>query len=252
MHPFFRTRPGQALIAGLVIKLVLLAVRAVVGGAPTFVGTIDTLASMAIAVGGTLFLVRELATIRRRLLWRVRRKLIISYIFIGFVPAILLVAFSLLGGLLLFSNFSSYLVQTRLKSMVDRAESVAVTTAREIQRAGTGNAAAVLEQRQAAVDPEFPGASLAVVPLGRPCARTAGPADRSGEVRPARALVAGPWTHLDAPETTMAGLPATASRDSWRTTAAMATSISSCAPSSSRSRRRRPTPSWLTCRSRPT
>jgi phosphoserine phosphatase RsbU/P len=202
MHPFFRTRPGQALIAGLVIKVVLLAVRAVGGGASTFVGTIDTMASIAIAVGGTIFLVGELATIRRRLLWRVRRKLIISYIFIGFVPAILLVAFSLLGGLLLFSNFSSYLVQTRLKSMVDRAESVAVTTAREIQRAGTGNAAAVLEQRQAAVDPEFPGASLAVVPLGRPCARTEGPADRSGEVRPARAPVAGPWTHLDAPETT--------------------------------------------------
>ena len=70
-------------------------------------------------MGGTLFLVRELATIRRQLLWRVRRKLIISYIFIGFVPALLLAAFSILGGLLLFSNFSSYLVQTRLKGMVD-------------------------------------------------------------------------------------------------------------------------------------
>ena len=33
---------------------------------------------------------------RRRLLWRVRRKLIMSYIFIGFVPAILIVAFFLL------------------------------------------------------------------------------------------------------------------------------------------------------------
>ena len=61
----------------------------------------------------------------RRLLWRVRRKLIISYIFIGCVPAILIVAFFLLGGLLLFSNFSSYLVQNRLKNLADRASTLA-------------------------------------------------------------------------------------------------------------------------------
>ncbi len=202
MHPFFRTRPGQALVAGLAIKLVVIALGAVFGGLPTFVSTVDTLASVAIALGGTLFLVRELATIRRRLLWRVRRKLIISYIFIGFVPAILLAAFSLLGGLLLFSNFSSYLVQTRLKSMVDRAESVAVTTAREIQRAGPANVATVLEQRQSVVDLEFPGASLAVVALDRPCARTATPAgvvDGPG-LDPSR--TAGPWAHMDPPDRT--------------------------------------------------
>ena len=39
-----------------------------------------------------------MAVAKRRLLWRVRRKLIISYIFIGFIPAMLIVAFFLLGG----------------------------------------------------------------------------------------------------------------------------------------------------------
>ena len=37
---------------------------------------------------------------QRRLLWRVRRKLILSYIFIGVVPALLIVGFFLLGGVL--------------------------------------------------------------------------------------------------------------------------------------------------------
>jgi phosphoserine phosphatase RsbU/P len=202
MHPFFRTRPGQALIAGLATKLVVLALRAALGPVPSLVGMVDTLASVAIAVGGTLFLVRELASIRRQLLWRVRRKLIISYIFIGFVPALLLAAFSILGGLLLFSNFSSYLVQTRLKSLVDRAESVAVTTAREIQRVEAANLATVLEQRQTAVDHEFPGASLAVVPLDRPCASTGGPVSTGAALDPAR--VAGPWAHMDPPTSTPA------------------------------------------------
>ena len=78
------------------------------------------MASVALVAGGAYFLARGLALAQRRLLWRVRRKLIISYIFIGFIPAILIVAFFLLGGLLLFSNFSSYLVQTRLRALPTR------------------------------------------------------------------------------------------------------------------------------------
>ena len=163
MHPFFRTRPGQALIAGLAIKLVVLALRAALGAVPSLVGTVDTLASVAIAVGGTLFLVRELASIRRQLLWRVRRKLIISYIFIGVVPAILIVAFFLLGGLLLFSNFSSYLVQNRLRTLADRAQTIAETTAVEIQRMGRREAANVLTKRHTEAAAEFPGLSFAEV-----------------------------------------------------------------------------------------
>ena len=52
-------------------------------------------------------------------LWRVRRKLTLSYIFIGFVPILLIVVFFLLCGLLLFFNVSSYLVQSRVEALVD-------------------------------------------------------------------------------------------------------------------------------------
>jgi UPF0716 family protein affecting phage T7 exclusion len=51
--------------------------------------------------------------VKQRLLWRVRRKLTLSYIFVGFVPVLLIVVFFMLCGLLLFFNVSSYLVQTR-------------------------------------------------------------------------------------------------------------------------------------------
>ena len=60
------------------------------------------MAGLAAAVGAGYFLVQLIVLAKRRLLWRVRRKLIISYIFIGFVPALLLVAFLLLCGFLLF------------------------------------------------------------------------------------------------------------------------------------------------------
>jgi sigma-B regulation protein RsbU (phosphoserine phosphatase) len=147
-HALFRTLPGRAIVIGLTVKIVVFVLQAIVGELPLLVGVVDTVASIALAAGGGVFLVRGIALAQRRLLWRVRRKLIISYIFIGFIPAILLVAFALLGALLLFSNFSSYLVQARLRALADRAESIAKTTALEIQRAGGRDMEGIVAQRE--------------------------------------------------------------------------------------------------------
>ena len=104
---------------------------------PTFVAVIDTVARRRSRRSAlTYFAARLIVLAKRRLLWRVRRKLILSYVFIGFVPALLLVAFSLLCGFLLFYNFSSYLVQSRLRALADQARFFAQSTALEIQRAG--------------------------------------------------------------------------------------------------------------------
>src|SRR3954466_12873724 len=134
-YALLRTLPGRAIVAGVVVKA-LIFVLGLAAPLPALLRAVDTVASVAVAIGGAYFLARGLAFAQRRLLWRVRRKLIISYIFIGFIPSLLIVAFFLLGGLFLFSNFSSYLLQTRLRTVADRAASVAGTTAIEIQRAG--------------------------------------------------------------------------------------------------------------------
>jgi sigma-B regulation protein RsbU (phosphoserine phosphatase) len=198
MHVLLHTRPGQAIVVGLAVKLLVSLVRVTMGSAPPLVGVLDTLASIAIAVGGSFFLARALSNARRTLLWRVRRKLIISYIFMGFVPAILLAAFALLGGLLLFSNFSSYLVQTRLKTMLDRSGGIAATTAQELQRPAGQDVATILQRRQESIEREFQDASLAVVQLDRPCAQAA--PDQPSSSGPLRQVAtAGLWAHMDPP-----------------------------------------------------
>jgi sigma-B regulation protein RsbU (phosphoserine phosphatase) len=205
-HALFRTLPGRAIVIGLTVKIVVFVLQAIVGELPLLVGVVDTVASIALAAGGGVFLVRGIALAQRRLLWRVRRKLIISYIFIGFIPAILLVAFALLGALLLFSNFSSYLVQARLRALADRAESIAKTTALEIQRAGSRDLEGIVAQREMAATREFEGASIAVVEMHRPCSelppRRATPAGGTAADPPAAAaplVAAGPWAHVKAP-----------------------------------------------------
>ena len=174
-HALLRTLPGRAIVVGLAIKITLLVISAIAGALPSALSVLDTVASMVVLAGGIVFVVRGLAFVTRRLLWRVRRKLIISYIFIGFVPAILIIAFFMLGGLLLFSNFTSYLVQSRFRTLTARAEAIASTTAAEMQRAGGRDVAGILDRRQAVVVAEFTGASLAAVPMTHPCGRPSTP-----------------------------------------------------------------------------
>src|SRR6478672_2242230 len=196
-HALLRTLPGRAIVIGSAVKLFVF-VLGLVGQPPAFVRLLDTVASVALVGGGAYFLARGLALAQRRLLWRVRRKLIISYIFIGFIPAILIVAFFLLGGLLLFSNFSSYLLQTRLQSLSAQAQAIASTTAVEIQRAGGRGVSAIAVRRQSAVAKEFPGASIVVLPMERPCENSDAAAVDSAAATETRApVMAGPWSHVE-------------------------------------------------------
>src|SRR3954471_15074540 len=75
---------------------------------------------------------RAIRRVRERFLWRVRRKLTLSYVFIGFVPILLIVVFFFLCGLLLFFNVSSYLAQSRVETIVEDTRSFAEATAIEL------------------------------------------------------------------------------------------------------------------------
>src|SRR2546430_11189955 len=192
------TLPGRAIVIGLAIKILVAAIGAASGGVSPFLGVVDTVATLAAAIGVAVFAFRIVVLAKRRLLWRVRRKLILSYIFIGFVPALLLVAFALLCGFLLFYHFSSYLVQSRLRALGDQARFIAQSTALEIQRAGGRDAGSILTRRQATASEQYPGVSLAVVPVERACGDAR--ESRSPDVA-SRPATAGPWTHVDPPRT---------------------------------------------------
>ena len=196
------TLPGRAIVIGLAIKLAVFFVGLASGGVPPFFAVVDTVAGLAAACGLAYFTFRVIVLAKRRLLWRVRRKLILSYVFIGFVPALLLVAFSLLCGFLLFYSFSSYLVQSRLRSLSEQARFLAQSAALEIQRAGGRDVPGILALRQANAAKEYPEVSMAVVPVTRVCGQPAA-AETNFRLQTSdfRLLRAGPWTHVDPPPT---------------------------------------------------
>ena len=61
---------------------------------------------------------------KRRLLWRVRRKLILSYIFIGVVPSLLIIGFFLLGAWVVAINVGAYLFRDGYDDVVNYVELV--------------------------------------------------------------------------------------------------------------------------------
>jgi phosphoserine phosphatase RsbU/P len=194
-HALFGTLPGRAIVIGVAIRLVVYGAGLALGRVPVVLKVIDTVASIGLAIGAAYFAYQLIVLGQRRLLWRVRRKLILSYVFIGFIPATLIVSFFLLSGFLLFYNFSSYLVQNRLRAIGDQVRFLAQSTAIEIQRSGGRDAAAIIERRRGNADDEYPGMSAAIVPVNRPCAAGARPTPSP----PGLAVVAGPWAHVAPP-----------------------------------------------------
>src|SRR5437773_1163276 len=196
VHALRYTLPGRLIVVGVAVRLVIVIIGAV-APLPMFLAVADTVAALAIAVGAVYFVVKLFIAAKRRLLWRVRRKLILSYIFVGFIPAILIVVFFLLGGYMLFYNLSSYLVQSRLRALSDEARFLARSTALEIQRSGGRDTAAIVAARYTNASQTFPNISFAIVPVNRACAET-------GEGEPAvtgAVTSAGPWSHVDPPKT---------------------------------------------------
>src|SRR5689334_23265460 len=156
-HALFGTLPGRAIVIGVALRLVVYAIGVALGRVPLFLSVVDTVASVGLAVGATYFAWILIVLGKRHLLSRVRRKLILSYMFIGFIPAVLIVGFFLLSGYLLFYNFSSYLVQSKLGAIGDQAKFLAQSTALEIQRTGGRDAGAIVSRRQGNADDEYPG-----------------------------------------------------------------------------------------------
>ena len=197
---WIRSLPGRVLLVGLTIKL-LTAVAAIIAPASwAFLDVVDAIGSLALIFVAGYVVTKGAVWARRRLLWRVRRKLILSYVFVGLVPGLLIIAFFLIAGLVLFFNVSSFLVQSRVRTVADQAQFMAHSAVLEAEH---GDAFDVLrrrlEQRLAIAAERFPFASVAVVPVkGLKCESPAA-ASASNPHPPVPPMHIGPWRHLDAP-----------------------------------------------------
>jgi sigma-B regulation protein RsbU (phosphoserine phosphatase) len=159
------------------VALVLVGVVAVIsnrsGGAYSFTKFVAILSA-----GYLLF--RVISWWRSRLLWSLRNRLIVAYLFIAVVPVLLLLTLAVLAGQILYSQLGGYLlyedIHSRLGRMADSAASIASA---ERTLPSTINDRVVEEaldaQIQMAYAKELPGLKVEFHADPKRLARVAGP-----------------------------------------------------------------------------
>ncbi|MEK6630926.1 MAG: SpoIIE family protein phosphatase [Acidobacteriota bacterium] len=163
---FLHRLSGRLLLGGGAAKLLASGLGATLPAVGAAVQWLSTAGGVALAAGTAIVGFKLVHVARQHLLWRVRRKLIISYIFIGVVPAILIVIFGVLAAWLLFWNLSAYLIRSALGDLADEATYLTGSAAIELARMpDAASAQALLHRRQAADARLYPGMSLAIVPV---------------------------------------------------------------------------------------
>src|SRR5450759_450693 len=130
------TWPGRLFLIAAALKIVVAIWRVVLGGEalPTIARALGAAATVGLVIAVSVFAWRLFVQIKRRLLWRVRRKLILSYIFIGVIPALLILVFFLFAGMLVFMNVSAYMFRDGYDTIVENARLTAQAAATEIAR----------------------------------------------------------------------------------------------------------------------
>jgi serine phosphatase RsbU (regulator of sigma subunit)/energy-coupling factor transporter transmembrane protein EcfT len=125
---------------------------------------IDRAVNLAIIILAATTIYRLATLARSGLLWRVSRKLILSYILVGAVPILLLVTFALVAFLLVFFDVSAYLVHDRVAHLTEQASVFGRTTLFEVERVESSEHGDIIQRRQSAIASRYPGVSIALVP----------------------------------------------------------------------------------------
>jgi sigma-B regulation protein RsbU (phosphoserine phosphatase) len=162
---------------------VLVALFRQFGELPALGRLLNSAATVGLAVSVGFFVWRLFTLMKRRLLWRLRRRLILSYIFIGVVPALLIVAFFLLGAWTVTMNLSAYLFKDGYDDILDDARLIAQAAAAEIGRERGGAAQTIARVHRNAAQ-AYRGLTIAFVPMT---------ADAPAHV------AAGHWDHVPPP-----------------------------------------------------
>ncbi len=116
-----------------------------------------------------------------RFLWRVRQKLILSYVFLGFVPVLLVVTLALVGGMILYINVAAYMYLEGFTDIAGDVQQIAETGASEIGRTPEATLQTITRKYLTSAQ-RYPALSIAVLPIA------------DSKQAP---VVAGSWRHLN-------------------------------------------------------
>ena len=103
---------------------------------------------IALIVAGVSYLVRLIEFVRHRLLWRLRRRLIVTYVFIAVVPIFLILLLGALGAFIINGQFAAFLVTLRLRNHADELAQLNRVVVHEVHQSSPARAPDLLDGLQ--------------------------------------------------------------------------------------------------------
>ncbi|HEX3542953.1 MAG TPA: SpoIIE family protein phosphatase [Candidatus Acidoferrum sp.] len=159
LQSFWRRLSGFDIVALVIFALGVVAVAGDLGGS-----AFNFLKFLAVLCLFYL-LFRMIGWWRSRLLWSLRNRLIVAYLFIALVPILLIVTLVGLAGRILYSQLGAYLlyedIQARINSLADMAEHIAAAHEPATRGSSEEEFESVLAAQSKAVhDRELPGLAI--------------------------------------------------------------------------------------------
>jgi serine phosphatase RsbU (regulator of sigma subunit) len=135
--------PGRILLGAVFLRLLAALF-------PIVPEPVAILAEVVLWIFGLYFLFGLLRRVLRRLLWRIRTKLLVSYLFIALVPVVLLGLFFFIAGFLFVGLVASQLVTGELGRVAQVVKAAAQAAATDLPAGDTAAAAAFARRMRAA------------------------------------------------------------------------------------------------------
>ena len=100
--------------------------------APTWSDNLGGWVKFLLFDAALLFCIVAFRTLKRKILWRLRNRLIVTYVFIGVIPAVLLVAMALITIYLFAGQFASFVVTSEINSQLRSMQAVNAAVSNEL------------------------------------------------------------------------------------------------------------------------
>jgi sigma-B regulation protein RsbU (phosphoserine phosphatase) len=142
----YRARPMARFTAWLLAFGAALWVEGLVsGGAP---GVLWAVFFIGLAVSAVYYVVRLVGAFKHHVLWHLRRRLIVTYVFIAFVPIVLILVLAALGTVIANGQFAAFLVTLNVNDQVEKMEQLNRIVAHEAYMSHSRSPDQLLDQLQ--------------------------------------------------------------------------------------------------------
>ncbi len=151
--------------SGLDVAAFVVLLAGLLASTVDFHGGIWTFLKFLAILSGAYLIYRVIAWGRSRLLWSLRNRLILAYLFIAFVPTLLILTFVLLAGRFLYSQLGAYLLYEDLNRRIEMITDISqhIAAAHDFRPRGVSQEEAeqvLAAQSHAVHDRELPDLSI--------------------------------------------------------------------------------------------